>query len=178
MTGYRAEDLEGWEFKIVRSTLERFSNYEAEQKLCQEEAQSGWEMIEKYDNGRIRFKRRIEESKRSTEAVQESRPEHRAEGGGARPDPSRRDAAMGERGEGPPSRFGGMSPEHAEATRQRFENMSPEEREAMRRQFENMSPEQREAMRKRFRNMSPDERDAPRQQRGGARDSGTPGEGR
>ena len=61
MTGYGDEDLEGWEFKIVRSHLERFTNYNAVQKLCAEEAQAGWEMVEKFDNGRIRFKRRIEE---------------------------------------------------------------------------------------------------------------------
>ncbi len=60
MTRYNAEDLDGWEFKIVRSALERFSSYEKVQKLCQEESAAGWEMVEKFDNGRIRFKRRIE----------------------------------------------------------------------------------------------------------------------
>ncbi len=60
MTRYDAEDLNGWEFKIVRSALERFSSYENVQKLCQEESAAGWEMVEKFDNGRIRFKRRIE----------------------------------------------------------------------------------------------------------------------
>jgi len=60
MTQYSAQDLEGFEFKIVRSITGRFSNYDAVQKLCAEEARAGWEMVEKFDNDRIRFKRRIE----------------------------------------------------------------------------------------------------------------------
>jgi hypothetical protein len=60
MTQYSAQDLDGFEFKIVRSVMGRFSNYEAVQKLCAEEARAGWEMVEKFDNDRIRFKRRIE----------------------------------------------------------------------------------------------------------------------
>ncbi|NMC43183.1 MAG: hypothetical protein GYA46_04620 [candidate division Zixibacteria bacterium] len=60
LTSYNKEDLEGWEFKIVRSNFGRFSNYENVQKVCQEEARAGWEMIEKFDEYRIRFKRRID----------------------------------------------------------------------------------------------------------------------
>jgi hypothetical protein len=60
MTQYSAQDLDGFEFKIVRSLTGTFSNYEAVQKLCAEEARAGWEMVEKFDNDRIRFKRRIE----------------------------------------------------------------------------------------------------------------------
>lgn len=60
LTAYNKDDLEGWEFKIVRSNFGRFSNYETVQKLCQEEARAGWEMVEKFDNERIRFKRRID----------------------------------------------------------------------------------------------------------------------
>ena len=58
MTDYRPSDLEGWEFKIVRSagkiTGEKFD------RLLQEEATHGWELVEKFDDYRIRFKRRIE----------------------------------------------------------------------------------------------------------------------
>ncbi len=60
MTGYNKEDLDGWEFKIVRSAMQKFKNREVLQQLCQEEAQAGWEMVEKFDNSRIRFKRRVE----------------------------------------------------------------------------------------------------------------------
>ncbi len=60
LTPYNKDDLEGWEFKIVHSNFGRFSNYEIVQKLCQEEARAGWEMVEKFDDQRIRFKRRID----------------------------------------------------------------------------------------------------------------------
>ncbi len=60
MTKYNSDDLNGWEFKIVRSDFGRFRNYEIVQKLCKEEAMAGWEMVEKFDSSRIRFKRRVE----------------------------------------------------------------------------------------------------------------------
>ena len=60
MTQYSSQDLDGWEFKIVRSLSGKFSNREAVQRLCSEEARAGWELVEKFDNNRIRFKRKIE----------------------------------------------------------------------------------------------------------------------
>lgn len=60
MTSYNSNDLEGWEFKIVRASTRKFKTAEAVQKLCQEEARAGWELVEKFDETRIRFKRRIE----------------------------------------------------------------------------------------------------------------------
>jgi hypothetical protein len=60
MTQYNAEDLNGWEFKIVRSTFGRFNNAEVVRQLISDEAQNGWEMVEKFDEYRIRFKRRTE----------------------------------------------------------------------------------------------------------------------
>ena len=60
MTGYNKEDLDGWEFKIVRSTLGRFSNYEKVQEVCRQEAKAGWELVEKFDQYRLRFKRRTD----------------------------------------------------------------------------------------------------------------------
>ena len=60
MTVYHDEDLEGWEFKIVRASTRRFKNPDVFQKLCAEEAEAGWQMIEKFDDNRIRFKRRVE----------------------------------------------------------------------------------------------------------------------
>lgn len=60
MSGYRKEDLEGWEFKIVRSATGQFRKPEVVRQLCDEESRAGWEMLEKFDDFRIRFKRRIE----------------------------------------------------------------------------------------------------------------------
>jgi hypothetical protein len=60
LTKYNSDDLDGWEFKIVRSDLGRFGNREVFERLCREEARAGWEMVEKFDNSRIRFKRRVE----------------------------------------------------------------------------------------------------------------------
>ena len=60
MTQYSAEDLNGWEFKIVRSTFGRFNNAEVVRQLISDEAQNGWEMVEKFDEYRIRFKRRTD----------------------------------------------------------------------------------------------------------------------
>jgi hypothetical protein len=63
MTGYGTQDMEGWEFKIVRSLSPRFKNPDTIRKICEEEARSGWEMLEKFDDSRIRFKRRVEKRK-------------------------------------------------------------------------------------------------------------------
>ena len=51
--------LVGWEFKIVRANRDLFRDPSVLQKLCQEEAVSGWIMLEKLDDRRIRFKRLI-----------------------------------------------------------------------------------------------------------------------
>jgi hypothetical protein len=60
MTGLKREEMDGWEFKIVRSHTPRYRRYQEVQKLCKEEAKAGWEMLEKFDDNRIRFKRRVE----------------------------------------------------------------------------------------------------------------------
>ena len=60
MTNYRSDDLDKWEFKIVRSGIGKFKKPEAVRALCAQEAKAGWEMLEKFDNSRIRFKRRVE----------------------------------------------------------------------------------------------------------------------
>lgn len=60
MTKYSSDDLDGWEFKIVRSSTGSFKNTDKVQTLITEEAQSGWAMIEKFDNNRIRFKRKVQ----------------------------------------------------------------------------------------------------------------------
>lgn len=52
-------NLVGWEFKIVRASHDLFRNPAIFQKLCQEESMSGWIMLEKLDDRRVRFKRLI-----------------------------------------------------------------------------------------------------------------------
>ena len=69
MTAYKGDDLDGWEFKIVRSNTGAFKRREFLEKVCREERQNGWEMIEKFDNNRIRFKRRIENRSRDSHAA-------------------------------------------------------------------------------------------------------------
>ena len=60
MTAYKKDDLEGWEFKIMRSYTGKFKDNKFVQQLCREEARAGWEMLEKFDEYRIRFKRRVD----------------------------------------------------------------------------------------------------------------------
>jgi len=58
MTPYTPEDLaEGWEFKILRSSSGRFRNPERLADVLREEAAAGWELLEKFDDRRIRLKR-------------------------------------------------------------------------------------------------------------------------
>ncbi len=46
-----------WEYKIVRANRDLFRNPAIFHKLCQEEAEMGWVMLEKLDDHRVRFKR-------------------------------------------------------------------------------------------------------------------------
>ncbi|MCJ7624816.1 MAG: hypothetical protein MUO76_15050 [Anaerolineaceae bacterium] len=58
MSRYSSEEPEDlWEFKIVRSSSGAFRKPEIFQRLLEEEALSGWELLEKLDNSRVRFKR-------------------------------------------------------------------------------------------------------------------------
>jgi hypothetical protein len=58
MAKYTQDDLHrDWEFKIVRSNTAAFRKPEVLNKLIEEEAQAGWVMLEKFDDGRVRFKR-------------------------------------------------------------------------------------------------------------------------
>lgn len=47
------------EYKIVRASSDVFRNPAIFQKLCREEAEFGWMMLEKLDDRRVRFKRPI-----------------------------------------------------------------------------------------------------------------------
>lgn len=51
--------LMGWEFKIVRASSDLFRNPGTFHRLCQEEAEAGWVLLEKLDDRRVRFKRPI-----------------------------------------------------------------------------------------------------------------------
>src|SRR5215213_4149681 len=58
LTDYSPDDLaKGWEFKIVRANTAAFRKSEVMQQACDEEARSGWELVEKFDDTRLRFKR-------------------------------------------------------------------------------------------------------------------------
>lgn len=59
MAGYSAAELEGWEFKFVRSATSAFRRPEFLRRILEEEKRAGWELVEKFDNGRIRLKRRV-----------------------------------------------------------------------------------------------------------------------
>ncbi len=63
LTTYNKDDLEGWEFKIVRANTSYFKKPENLRQTLEEEARAGWEMVEKFDNQRVRFKRRVEKRK-------------------------------------------------------------------------------------------------------------------
>ena len=67
MTRYTPEDVDGdWEFKIVRSASASFRNPETLRRLVVEESAAGWIMLEKFDDSRVRFKRRRVDRMRDT----------------------------------------------------------------------------------------------------------------
>jgi hypothetical protein len=66
MTAYRSEELDGWEFKILRSSTGAFRNPGTMAAALADEARYGWELVEKFDNDRLRLKRPI--SARSKDA--------------------------------------------------------------------------------------------------------------
>lgn len=60
MTTYRRDELDGgWEFKIMRSATAAFSNPSVLQATLQQESIGGWELLEKFDNERVRLRRPI-----------------------------------------------------------------------------------------------------------------------
>lgn len=65
MTSYNPEDLAGdWEFKIIRSYAPVFRKPDFLQQVLLEEAQAGWQMLEKLDDTRIRLKRPLAAKRR------------------------------------------------------------------------------------------------------------------
>jgi len=49
--------VQEWEYKIVRANRDVFRNPTIFKRLCQEEAEMGWILVEKLDDRRVRFKR-------------------------------------------------------------------------------------------------------------------------
>lgn len=65
MTRYNLDEVNGdWEFKIVRSATEKFKNPDVFRLMVEEESLSGWQLLEKLDNSRVRFKRPVSARKR------------------------------------------------------------------------------------------------------------------
>ena len=58
MTNYQSDDLNGWEFKILRANVPIFENQVKLKKVIEEEALAGWIFLEKFDQCRLRFKRK------------------------------------------------------------------------------------------------------------------------
>jgi hypothetical protein len=52
-----SEQQKGWEFKILRTTTGGFRNRKTLKQVCIEEARSGWILLEKLDDQRLRFRR-------------------------------------------------------------------------------------------------------------------------
>jgi hypothetical protein len=60
LSTYRKEDLEqGWEYKILRSALSEFGKPEVFARAVETERLGGWELVEKFDDERVRFRRLI-----------------------------------------------------------------------------------------------------------------------
>jgi hypothetical protein len=58
MTEYADKDLrDGWEFKFLRANTAAFKDPQVLKQACEEEAQAGWVLVEKFDDQRLRFKR-------------------------------------------------------------------------------------------------------------------------
>jgi hypothetical protein len=69
MTAYGPGDLDGWEFKILRSATGKFKDSTALRGFLDEEAQNGWELVEKFDDSRIRLKRRVDARERDRGSI-------------------------------------------------------------------------------------------------------------
>jgi hypothetical protein len=48
---------DGWEFKFLRANTAAFKDPQVFKQACEEEAQAGWVLVEKFDDQRLRFKR-------------------------------------------------------------------------------------------------------------------------
>jgi hypothetical protein len=55
----RSIDSYRWEYKTVRSQKSAFRNPSVLKRLCENEAQAGWVLLEQLDDQRVRFKRAV-----------------------------------------------------------------------------------------------------------------------
>ena len=59
MTPYSPQDLaDNWEFKIIRSATGGFKDPQELQRILEQENRAGWMLVEKFDDSRVRLKRR------------------------------------------------------------------------------------------------------------------------
>ncbi|MBD2186568.1 hypothetical protein [Pseudanabaena mucicola] len=63
-----SDQPKGWEFKILRTSSGGFRNRKVLNRVCAEESQSGWILLEKLDNHRLRFRRPISARERDHQA--------------------------------------------------------------------------------------------------------------
>ena len=54
-----SDQPKGWEFKILRTSSGGFRRRKILNKVCAEEAQAGWILLEKMDDHRLRFRRPV-----------------------------------------------------------------------------------------------------------------------
>ena len=54
-----SDQPKGWEFKILRTRSGGFRSRKILSRVCAEEAQAGWILLEKLDNHRLRFRRPV-----------------------------------------------------------------------------------------------------------------------
>ena len=59
MTSYSGRELDGWEFKIMRSATGAFKDPRVFQITVLQESLGGWELLEKFDDERVRFRRPV-----------------------------------------------------------------------------------------------------------------------
>lgn len=58
MTSYDQKNPgDGWEYKILRANGNAFRNRNKLEQVREEEAMAGWELVEKFDDKRLRFRR-------------------------------------------------------------------------------------------------------------------------
>ncbi|TYQ25551.1 hypothetical protein PseudUWO311_15095 [Pseudanabaena sp. UWO311] len=61
-----SDQPKGWEFKILRTSSGGFRGRKVLNKVCTEESQAGWILLEKLDDHRLRFRRPITARDRDT----------------------------------------------------------------------------------------------------------------
>jgi hypothetical protein len=71
MTFMNTDPSGAFEYKIIRSNTNAFRKPAFFQQTLQEEAQVGWELVEKLDDGRMRLRRSIQWRDKDTHSTQD-----------------------------------------------------------------------------------------------------------